>query len=245
MSDTVLLLDTIAFRDFEVASGVSFGGVQRIVQHELPGGVRIIDAMGDRPSQITISGTLSGSEATERARALTVLRSQGAVLPLTWDVFFYSVVVQSFQADFKSSFWIPFRLTCAVLRDEATALVAGVLSLAGSVLSDVGAAIAAAPSGVDLSGPAAAVAAPGATTLGAAAYGTAQGVLGTSEMSLDAGLTAAESGLDPGAVFSGGSAAEGIAAITAASSDAQQLAGFSAARAYLGRAAANLAAAST
>ena len=54
------------------------GGVQRIVRHELPGGVRIMDAMGDRPGQITISGTLSGGECDDaRARALTVMRIEG------------------------------------------------------------------------------------------------------------------------------------------------------------------------
>lgn len=245
MSETVLLLGPIAFRDFEVASGISFGGVQRMAEHDLPGGGRVIDALGDSQGRITVSGALSGPDATERARALAALRGAGSVLPMTWNVFFYSVLVQSFQAEFRSAWWIPFRLTCAVLRDEATAAAGDALSLVGSLGADLASAIGFAPDSIDLGPAAALLAAPGATTRGTAAYESASGGLTAATFAFSAALGSGEARFDPNAVFAAGSAAEGAAAIDAAALGAGRLAGLSAAGAYVRRASANLLNAST
>lgn len=245
MTDTVLLLGPIAFQGFEVASGVTFGGAQRLAQHDLPGGGRVIDALGDDQSQITIAGILSGPDATVRARALAALRGEGAVLSMTWDVFFYSVVVQTFQAEFRAAWWIPFRLTCVVLRDEAAGLLGAAEPLAAALGADLGAAVQAAPFGVDLSAAGGALAASDATTRGTAGYTAAGLALGSSRTMLALALRAEDGALDANSIFAAGGPAEGAEAINAASAGAQRLSSLSLASGYVGRAANNLANAST
>lgn len=97
MSGIALILGPVVFQDFEAAAGIRFGGEQRIIVHKLPGGTRVIDSLGRDDAEITLSGTFSGPDGTLRARMLDELRAEGSVLPLTWDVFFYSVVHSRFS----------------------------------------------------------------------------------------------------------------------------------------------------
>jgi hypothetical protein len=94
MPDTILILGPIVFRDFEIPEKINFGGAQRMAVHQLPGGARVIDALGRDDAEITFTGTFTGPDATLRARALDEMRALGTTLPLTWDVFTYSVLVK-------------------------------------------------------------------------------------------------------------------------------------------------------
>lgn len=246
MSNTVLLLGPLVFEDFEVPAGITFGGKQRLAVHRLPGGARVIDALGRDDAELAFSGIFSGSDATLRARAVDELRSMGLPLPLTWDVFFYSVVIDNFQADYRNSNWIPYRISCTVIRDEASALIETAISLATSVLADAGTALASAASaGIDLSGTQMAIAAPGATVSGTAAFATARSSLADTQSILDARFTASESALSGINLNTARSANAGVAGLAQASSTTGQISLISQARAYLGRAASNLARAST
>ena len=100
MSDVALLLGPIVFQDFEIPAGINFGGRQRLALHHLPGGFRIINALGRDDAQISFSGIFTGSDATLRARSLDELRVAGIALPLTWDVLFYTVLIAEFRADY-------------------------------------------------------------------------------------------------------------------------------------------------
>lgn len=88
MPDVVLVLGPVAFADFEIPERIAFGGTQRLAVHKLPGGLRVIDALGRDDRELTWSGIFAGPDATARSRLLDLLRARGAVLPLTWDVFF-------------------------------------------------------------------------------------------------------------------------------------------------------------
>ena len=105
MTDVALLLGPIVFQDFEVPSGINFGGRQRLALHRLPSGSRVIDALGRDDAQISFSGIFAGSDAILRARSLDELRVAGIPLPLTWDVLFYTVLISDFCADYRSSWW--------------------------------------------------------------------------------------------------------------------------------------------
>ncbi len=133
----VLILGPVAFEAFEVPARIGFGGHQRIVVHTLPGGARIIDAMGPDDAPIAWSGAFSGPDATLRARLLDTLRSEGAVWTLAWDAFSFSVVVAEFHAQYERSNWIPYRISCTVLADDAAALVQAVVSAVGLALGDL------------------------------------------------------------------------------------------------------------
>ena len=246
MSDIVLLLGPIAFKDFEVPAGITFGGTQRLAIHRLPGGTRVIDALGRDDANVTFAGIFTGSDATLRARAVDELRSLGPPLPLTWDVFFYSVIIDSFQADYRNENWIPYRISCSIIRDEASALIETVASLATAALADVSTALAsAAVANVDLSSAQLAITASGATTSGTAAFTTAQSGIAGAQAELGTSLAASETSLSTASLVSTSTADAGIGGITQAANAAGLLSQITQARSYLGRAAVNLANAST
>ena len=246
MFDIALLLGPVAFRDFEVPATINFGGAQRLAIHRLAGGTRVIDSLGRDDANITFSGTFTGTDATLRARLIDELRASGLPLPLTWDVFFYTIVISAFQADYQNGTWIPYRLTCTVLRDEASALIAGIVSLATDVASDVSTAFGlAAASGVDLTPAQTALSASGATVRGTSAYVAAQSALGGGQATLGQAIASAEAVIGGiGTAVTGDLTAE-LAAVAGATTASQTLASLTAANSYLGRSAVNLANAGT
>jgi hypothetical protein len=191
---TNLLLGAVLFQSFELPARIRWGGAQRLKVHRLPGGARVIDAMGRDDAQITWSGVFSGPGAGDRARLLDVMRAGGAVWPLSWDSFFYSAVIAEFRADYARVNWIPYRIACTVLRDETAALLNGAASLAADALADLSLA-ASAGSSVDFSGALAAMAVPEAETVGTAAYGAAVVSVSGAAAQIAAGVSAGEAAL--------------------------------------------------
>ena len=246
MLDVALLLGPVAFRDFEVPAGIVFGGGQRLAVHRLVGGGRVIDTLGRDDGEIAFSGIFSGSDATLRARLVDELRAAGAILPLTWDVFFYSVVIARFEANYENAAWIPYRLTCTVLRDEASTVIQTALSLATDLLSDIASGIGlAAGAGFDLTTAQTALAAPGATVRGTAAFMAAQTATASAQSGIAQAIGTAETALGASGLGSATTASAGVAGLGNAVGASQILAGLTAARGYLGRTAVNLANAST
>jgi hypothetical protein len=221
---TTLLLGPVTFQDFELPPRIGFGGAQRLAIHRLPGGARVIDAMGPDDAPIAWSGTFGGSDAADRARALDLLRSQGTVLPLAWDAFAYLVVIAGFEARYERSNWVPYRIACAVLADQTQPVPATAPPLAAVVAAELGAAVA-----VGTAAAAAAITAAGATTPGTAAYASAAAAVGAAQ-------TAASGG-----VVSAGDALMAASDPVSAASAAGQLAQFADAQGFLSRAGANLA----
>ena len=193
MSD-YLLIGPVLLEAFELPAQVGWGGRQRLAVHRLPGGRRVIDAMGRDDADIAWTGVFSGSDAVFRARAIDLMRVGGRVWPLTWDSFFYSVVVSRFEANYERANWIPYRMTCTVLRDEAEALVEEGLSLAAGALADVAGLAAADYPGlsgvVDAVALGALAAAPGAGRQGTAAQGAAVAGLRGQSARLDSAMAA-------------------------------------------------------
>lgn len=113
-----LVLGPVAFQGFEVPEHVTVGGRQRLVVHRMPGGGRVVDALGPDDAELVWSGTLSGPDAAERFRLLDTLRRAGEPLPLAWDAFAYDVVISNLEADTASPWWIPYRIACTVLQDN-------------------------------------------------------------------------------------------------------------------------------
>ncbi len=228
MSGFSLTLGPIDFAGFELPSAITLGGRQRLAIHRLPGGLRIIDALGADHADLAFNGIFSGPDAADRARILDALRIAGVALPLAWDAFLYTVVIESFEADYRSPWWIPYRLTCSVLRDEAAIPIGPILSLVASLAAD----IAQAGAYTDISSPAASLADPAATTAGTAANATAQSAFAGSTALLDSSIAATGASLN-------------TPDLPAATAAAAQLARLTAARGYMARANRNLSQAST
>jgi hypothetical protein len=226
MSDFSLTLGPVAFVGFELPSSITLGGRQRLAIHRLPGGLRIIDALGADPADLAWSGIFTGPDAADRARTLDTLRVAGQTLLLAWDAFLYSVIIENFQADYRSPWWIPYRLSCSVLQDEAANAVTAALSLAPTITGDLTAA------GVYATAATVSVAIAGATTAGTAAYTAATAALSSTAASLNTRVAAAEPAIQAPDVPSAVAACGLLAQLTAA-------------QAYVARASRNLAAAST
>jgi nucleoid-associated protein YgaU len=119
---TTLTLNTpqgpFQFAGAEVPEQINFGGAQMLCTHKMIGGLRIVDALGPDDAPLAWSGIFLYEGAAERARFLDYVRRSGLTCTLTWGVFQYAVIVSEFKADFKKPYWIPFSITCEVVRDQ-------------------------------------------------------------------------------------------------------------------------------
>ncbi|RIJ85015.1 hypothetical protein RSP822_18280 [Ralstonia solanacearum] len=148
MPDLILQLGDFQFQQQEIPESIPFGGVQRLVRHDLVGGTRIVDAMGGFTEPISWSGWLRGENALARARQLDAMRAEGVSQLLQWSELSFAVVVQSFNADFQRFYQIPYRITCEVVEDltMSTAgqgipgvddLISGDIGIASGLMSTV------------------------------------------------------------------------------------------------------------
>jgi hypothetical protein len=246
MSGVVLVLGPVAFQAFEIPAGVNFGGRQLLAIHQLTDGRRVVDSIGADESTISFSGTFSGADATLRARTLNYLRVAGDELNLTWDVFFYTVVLSRFDADYQNPVWIPYRISCTVVHDEAVAIAPSVISLSNSISGDLDAAAAQCTSlDLDFTDVQSSLANPNATTLGSAAYAAAQSSIDLVQSAINTQIGISEAALQTVSASNLATAASLVSALIASVTAAQQLADLANASAYVGRATVNLSNAST
>jgi hypothetical protein len=226
MDEVTLVLGPITFKDFEVSAGIRFGGRQRVAVHPLFGGGRVVDILGRDDAEIQLEGIFTGSDATLRACLLDELRTSGASIPLTWDIFFYTVIVCEFRANYQNALWVPYVARCTVLRDETAAVAEQVVSVTAAVTADVAIGIAdALLAGLSLSF--ASTSAPTVPELT-----IAQSQVGNA-------LTSTEAAWNPSAIDSATSASAGVTALTSAVTASENLAQLSTASGYIGRALTN------
>ncbi len=119
MVDTVIQLGDFTFQDFEIPEKINFGGSQQLVQHDLIGGGRVIDALGKNDLDITWSGLFTGPQAITRAQQLNTMRANGNQIKLTWFNFNYDVVIQNFEAQTERFYQVTYTITLRVLLDGA------------------------------------------------------------------------------------------------------------------------------
>jgi hypothetical protein len=136
---TVLLtLGGIIFQDFEVPDVIPIGGDQSLVVHKLPGGSRVIDAMGADHRDIAWSGRFRSGNAESRARILDGYRIGGQQFLLQWSTYRYQVIVKSFEAQYQQPFEIPYSISCVVVTDESAPVLTGIPALDELIGSDLG-----------------------------------------------------------------------------------------------------------
>ena len=130
-----LLLGPVLFQAFEVPAWVRFGGRQRLAVHALPGGGRVVDALGADEGDLAWSGAFSGMDAGLRAQTLDELRRAGQPLLCTWSGWAYQVVISEFEAQSAGPWWVPYRLRLLVLYDLSRPPL--VVDLALTAVNDV------------------------------------------------------------------------------------------------------------
>jgi uncharacterized protein YciI len=227
MSNVVLTLGGVPFQDMEVPEKISFGGRQRVAVQNLLGGGRVVSALGIDDGKISFSGIFSGSDAVSRAQLLDAARALGASVPLVWDSFFYTVIIEGFTAEYHKTNLIPFSITCVVVNDplaSLAALTAPIATLIGNDLSVAGA----------LSGQADFSLA-GLSATSVAGFAAVQGMLSTAIGTAGSALGSGTSALNGAA-----DAQAGVAAINTIGGASSQLAALGAMSGYVNRAASNL-----
>lgn len=130
------VLGPVAFQGFEVPERITLGGRQRVAVHVLPGGARVVDAMGADDRALAWSGVASGPRTAERVRQLDRLRREGLPLPLAWDGWRFTVVITEFEADSANPWWVPYRISCTVV-SEGDPVVAELPPLAATLAEAV------------------------------------------------------------------------------------------------------------
>lgn len=124
------VLGPVAFQGFEVPERITLGGRQRLAVHTLPGGVRVVDAMGPDDGELAWSGMISGIDAAARVRQLDGMRQAGQALPLGWDGWRFTVIISRFEADCANPWWVPYQISCTVLAEGDLAVVEALPALA-------------------------------------------------------------------------------------------------------------------
>ena len=182
MSFPAVMLGSVAFADFEVPESIRFGGAQKLAVHRLPGGARVIDAMGRDDADLTWSGFFSGASAADRARMVDQMRAEGGQLTLIWDAFCYDVIIRRFEVDYRNPFWLPYRIICTVVWDEAQANADLVLPLSTSILGDLAVA---AGYGIDVTQAQSALSMANAMSNGSSAFAAANSSLAAMSQNID------------------------------------------------------------
>jgi hypothetical protein len=132
-----VVLGPVVFDDIEVPERIEFGGAQSMVVHKMPGGMRVIDAMGRDDMDMTWSGILEGPGATSRALMLDSLRVGGLPWTLTWDILSWTVIVKNFKGIYQKRNWIPYTIECMVVFDNSANFNPTVPTVQQSVNNDV------------------------------------------------------------------------------------------------------------
>jgi len=254
-------LGPVQLSGLALPTSIPIGGRQALTIHKLPGGARIIDAMGQDDAEIGWKGILDMQDASVTARTLDKLRRSGTEITLAWDVFSYQVIVSEFTCETRLIPPMNYSIRLTVVQDNT--LVTGIspVSMALQVVGDlqngnpIGAlsAVSAGIVGTSVTSATTAAGATNATTVGSAAYTTAVGAVNTAAAAIQSATTEANAVLAPlGTSLSAISLAAPAAfsavdmssQITSAISSAGDLANLTACAGYVGRAQQNLAQAS-
>ncbi len=226
MNKVILTLGGVPFQNYEVPEKIRFGGAQRLAVHELIGGGRVVDVLGNADGEILFSGVFSGADAAARAQVLDAARALGAAIPLIWDSFFYTVVLAEFAAEYSKPWWIPFAVRCVVVNDPIAEIASVAAPVANLISNDILTATSLGPlAGLSLGG----LAFPSA-----AGFAAAQAQI-TSDIT-SAGLSL---GSNTSALNEAPDATTGIDTMNELVANVGQLAALSSLRGYVNRAAAN------
>ncbi len=226
MGQVFITLGGVTFQDFEVPQKIVVEGGQRLAVHQLIGGGRVVDMLGDNTGKISFSGIFSAADAVARAQVLDAAMAAGAQIPLFWDSFFYMVVIEEFSVNYEKPWWIPFSLVCVVVLDPVAVIASDVAFIGNLVAGDVASAVGlSAQAGVTL---------PLGDVTTVSALASAQKVVST-------GLTAANGALSVSVAALTGAATSsaGIGSLAQVVSSAGQLAALSSMSGYVNRAALN------
>jgi hypothetical protein len=143
MADLIVLLGDFIFQENEIPASINFGGSQALGVHQLIGGARVVDSMGNVDSDITWSGLFfnnitTGLSAIDRAKELNILRTLGLELPFIFYDLIYLVKIKEFLPVFERFYQVPYRITLQVIQDlNIPNQVSGQTSFLSAIVNDL------------------------------------------------------------------------------------------------------------
>ncbi len=133
-----LILGPVLFSGHEVPARIKVGGQHTVSIHRLPGGGRIIDAMGPDEGAISWTGYFTGPQAAARARVVDAIRRNGDQVGLSFGDYAFNVVVVHFDYDIQDrGAVISYRLRAEILPSAGLLVDDTAGSLAASIIDDL------------------------------------------------------------------------------------------------------------
>lgn len=115
-----LIIGSLILQGYEVPGRITIGGSQSVRIHKLPGGGRIIDAMGPDSGAIAWRGLFVGPDAARRARTLDTMRIQGIPQILSFGDYIFNVVVINCEYDYQNQgSIIDYRIKAEIVLDPS------------------------------------------------------------------------------------------------------------------------------
>ena len=152
-SSAPVQLGSVVLQGVEVPSELALAGQQKLVVHKLPGGDRVINAVGADPAAIALSGMFTGPFTSSRYSALDAMRTAGTPVQLLAAGQSFLVVVSRFSYTIQQrGAVIPYTIDLEVIPQLASSLSsAGTASYAGLISPDTASALAAVSAGLTIS----------------------------------------------------------------------------------------------
>lgn len=128
-------IGSLTLTGMEVPRLIRDGGTQQVAVHRLPGGGRVIDAVGNDPDRLELTGTFVGPTAIERARVLKQMRIAGVPVPFSGAGLSLMVRIVQYSYDYaQKGVVIPYRLVLEQPPQAATGtnVVSGLSALVGA-----------------------------------------------------------------------------------------------------------------
>ncbi len=139
-----VVLGSVVFEGHEVPSRIGVGGAHAVTIHRLPGGGRIVDAMGVDDSAISWGGFFTGPSAAARARLVDSMRQSGELVGLSFGDYAFNVVVIHFEYDLQDrGALIAYRIRTETIPDAIAQTDDSQADMTSSLSADIASATAA------------------------------------------------------------------------------------------------------
>ncbi|MFT8808688.1 hypothetical protein [Gluconobacter sp.] len=139
-SSSPVILGSLVLTGIEVPDTLQVGGRQMLVVHRLPGGGRVVDALGNDPGRLELKGRFLGPDAQMRAQAVERMRMAGQQVAFSAAGLSVQVWIAQFEYVYQAKGAVC-SYTLILERPQETTFAQTSGSLSGLLGDDVGSAL--------------------------------------------------------------------------------------------------------
>lgn len=137
MSFDTLALGPFTFSGFSVPDEMPLETEQKVVKHQMPGGLRTVDVMGPDDQDPRWSGTLWGENAFSDMLTLYAMCQQGQELPFSWGAEARTVIITKFKGSVIKEACIKYEISLMYTDDSGSGSSGASMSIDSMVQSDL------------------------------------------------------------------------------------------------------------